>query len=145
MRVLRDRARSDYTPAKDLSFNVQVILMYRRSLIPLSLLGFVAMLSLSGCNGNSGASPTSAAPNGQIFALTISSVSPANNATCVSDTTAITITFDRAPDASTLTASNLTVAGPNGAVAVKMSTGAMLTQAVLTRNLRCLLARLQGQ
>ncbi len=90
------------------------------------------MLSLSGCNGNSGASPTSAAPTGNTSALTISSVSPANNATCVSDTTAITITFDRAPDASTLTASNLTVAGPNGAVAVKMSTGATPTQVVLT-------------
>lgn len=109
--------------------------MLRPCLIASSLLGFVATLALSGCNGSPVNGPKSTTPTGSspdTSPLVVSSVSPANSSTCVSDTTAITITFDEAPDASTLTAANLTVGGPNGAVAVKMSTNATPNQVVLT-------------
>jgi hypothetical protein len=65
--------------------------------------------------------------------LIINSVSPAANATCVSATTPITITFDEAPDASTVNSTNTVVTGPDGAVIpVNMSINVATTQVVLT-------------
>ncbi|MFP5230664.1 MAG: Ig-like domain-containing protein [Acidobacteriota bacterium] len=64
--------------------------------------------------------------------LSINSVSPADNATCVSASMPIVITFNEAPDASTVNASNIMVAGPGGAaVAVTMSINVSTTQVVL--------------
>lgn len=64
--------------------------------------------------------------------LSANSVNPAANATCVSATTLITITFNEVPDASTVTAANFAVKGPSGPVAVKLSTNVTTTQVVLT-------------
>ena len=65
--------------------------------------------------------------------LSVNSVSPAANATCVSPTTAITITFDEAPDASTVNSMNIAVTGPGGSVIpVTMSVNITTTQVVLT-------------
>jgi hypothetical protein len=65
--------------------------------------------------------------------LSVNSVSPAANATCVSPTTAITITFNEAPDASTANSTNIAVTGPGGAVIpVTMSVNITTTQVVLT-------------
>jgi hypothetical protein len=62
-------------------------------------------------------------------------VVPAANATCVSATTPITITFDEAPDASTVNSTNIVVTGPGGAVIpVTMSINVTTTQVVLTPN-----------
>jgi hypothetical protein len=64
--------------------------------------------------------------------LIVTSVSPAVGATCVSATTPIIITFDEAPDASMLTAADLSVSGPSGGITVKISTNITTTQVVLT-------------
>jgi hypothetical protein len=64
--------------------------------------------------------------------LGVQSVTPAAGATCVSTTAAITITFDEAPDASTVTPGNFTVTGPAGAIPVKISMNVTTTQVVLT-------------
>jgi 6-phosphogluconolactonase (cycloisomerase 2 family) len=64
--------------------------------------------------------------------LIVNSVNPAANTTCVSAATAITITFDEAPDASTVLPGNFMVSGPNGAIAVKLSINVATTQVVLT-------------
>ena len=64
--------------------------------------------------------------------LIVNSVNPAANATCVSASTAITITFDEAPDASTVVPGNFMVSGPNGAISVKISFNVATTQVVLT-------------
>lgn len=64
--------------------------------------------------------------------ITVKSVNPAANATCVSASAPITITFDEAPDESTLTGANFAVTGPNGAIAVKISTNVSTTQVMLT-------------
>ncbi len=47
--------------------------------------------------------------------LAVKSVTPAANATCVSASTPITITFSQGVDVSTLTTSNLVITGPGGA------------------------------
>ncbi|KAA6459081.1 hypothetical protein DYQ86_17550 [Acidobacteria bacterium AB60] len=47
--------------------------------------------------------------------LYVATVTPAPNATCVSATTAITITFSEGVDVSTLTAANIAITGPGGA------------------------------
>lgn len=64
--------------------------------------------------------------------LAVSSVNPAASATCVSANTAITITFNEAPDASTVTPGNFMVSGPNGAISIKIGMSVSTTQAVLT-------------
>ena len=64
--------------------------------------------------------------------LSVDSVSPAANATCVSASTLITVTFNEVPDAATVTAANFAVTGPNGPIAVKMGTDVTTTQVVLT-------------
>ena len=64
--------------------------------------------------------------------LMVNSVNPAANATCVGANTAITITFDEAPDASTVMPGNFMVSGPSGAIQVKISTSVATTQVVLT-------------
>ena len=65
--------------------------------------------------------------------LSVNSVSPTANATCVSATAPITITFDEAPDASTVNSTNIVVTGPGGAVIpVTMSINVTTTQVVLT-------------
>lgn len=100
----------------------------------LSFLICAVSLALNGCvssltNSNFGAGH---APAGDPFTLSINSVAPAASATCVSATTAITITFNEAVDATTLTAAHLAVSGPGGAIATKISANATATQAVLT-------------
>ena len=65
--------------------------------------------------------------------ISVNSVVPAANATCVSANTPITITFDEAPDASTVNSTNIVVTGPGGAVIpVTMSINVTTTQVVLT-------------
>ena len=64
--------------------------------------------------------------------ISVNSVSPAANATCVSTTTLITVTFDETPDAATVTPANFVVTGPGGAIPVKLSTNVTTTQVVLT-------------
>ena len=65
--------------------------------------------------------------------LIVNSVSPAAGATCVSANTPIIITFDEAPDASTVNSTNIVVTGPGGAVIpVTMSINVTTTQVVLT-------------
>lgn len=64
--------------------------------------------------------------------LSVNSVSPAANATCVSATSLITITFNEVPDAATVTAANFALTGPGGAISVKLSTDVTTTQVVLT-------------
>lgn len=64
--------------------------------------------------------------------LSVQSVSPGANATCVTAGTMITVTFNEAPDASTVTAANFAVKGPSGAVAVKLGTDVTTTQVTLT-------------
>jgi hypothetical protein len=65
--------------------------------------------------------------------LIVNSVVPAANATCVSATAPITITFDEAPDSSTVNSANIVVTGPGGAVLpVTMSINVTTTQVVLT-------------
>jgi hypothetical protein len=64
--------------------------------------------------------------------LMVNSATPAANATCVSASTGITITFDEAPDASTVTSANFTVTGPSGAIGMKISISVATTQVVLT-------------
>jgi Big-like domain-containing protein len=64
--------------------------------------------------------------------ISINSFSPAANATCVSTTAPIILTFDEAPDASTVNSTNIVVAGPAGAVIpVTMSINVTTTQVVL--------------
>jgi hypothetical protein len=63
--------------------------------------------------------------------IKVISVSPAANATCVSPDTLIMITFDEAPDAATLLATNFGVTGPGGDFPVKVSTNVSTTQVVL--------------
>ena len=64
--------------------------------------------------------------------ITVDAVSPTANATCVSATTAITVTFNESPDAATVTPGNFMVTGPSGAIAVKISMNVSNTQVVLT-------------
>ena len=64
--------------------------------------------------------------------FSISSVNPASGATCVSATAAITITFNRPPDASTVNATNIVVTGPGGVIPVTISINVTTTQVVLT-------------
>ena len=65
--------------------------------------------------------------------ISVNSVVPAANATCVSANTPITITFDEAPDASTVNSTNIVVTGPGGAVIpVTISINVTTTQVVLT-------------
>jgi hypothetical protein len=65
--------------------------------------------------------------------ISVNSVVPAGNATCVSANTPITITFDEAPDASTVNSNNIVVIGPGGTVIpVTMSINVTTTQVVLT-------------
>ena len=65
--------------------------------------------------------------------LTVTQVSPAANAVCVSATAQITITFDEAPDASTVTAQNIVVTDSNGdKIATTLSTNINTTQVVVT-------------
>lgn len=66
--------------------------------------------------------------------LSINSVSPVANATCVSTTLPITITFNEAPDASTVNSANIVVTGPNGAIPVTMGINVTTTQVVLSPN-----------
>jgi hypothetical protein len=67
--------------------------------------------------------------------ISINSVVPAANATCVSATMPIIITFDEAPDASTVNSTNIVVTAPGGAVIpVTMSINVTTTQVVLTPN-----------
>jgi hypothetical protein len=65
-------------------------------------------------------------------AISVNSVIPAADATCVSTATTITITFDEAPDASTLTAANLAVTGSSGAIPMTISDNVSTTQVVLS-------------
>jgi hypothetical protein len=66
--------------------------------------------------------------------IAINNVSPAAGA-CASTTTPIVITFDEAPDATTVSSTNIVVTGPNGAVIpVTMSINAATTQVVLMPN-----------
>jgi hypothetical protein len=65
--------------------------------------------------------------------LIVNSVVPAANATCVSATAPIIITFDETPDASTVNSSNIVVTGPGGVVIpVTMSINVTTTQVVIT-------------
>ena len=64
--------------------------------------------------------------------LLVNSVDPIANATCVSATHPITITFDEAPDPATLTSNNLIVSGPNGTIATSISANVATTQVMLT-------------
>lgn len=64
--------------------------------------------------------------------LKVISVSPAANASCVSASSPIIVSFDEAPDASTVISSNFVVTGPGGAIPVKLSTNVTTTQVVLT-------------
>ena len=65
--------------------------------------------------------------------LKVVSVSPGANASCVSASSLIIVTFDEAPDASTVIPNNFVVTGPGGgAVPVKLSTNVTTTQVVLT-------------
>ena len=67
--------------------------------------------------------------------LSVNSVSPTAGATCVSATSPITITFNAAPDASTVNSTNIVVTGPGGtAIPVTMSINVTTTQVVLTPN-----------
>lgn len=67
--------------------------------------------------------------------LSVSSVIPAANAACVSANTPITITFNEAPDASTVNSTNIAITGPGGAaIPVTMSVNVTTTQVVLTPN-----------
>lgn len=102
--------------------------------VPLSVPICAVSLALSGCNSylltsSAGAGSTHGSDT---FAVSMNSVVPAVNASCVSATTAITIPFNDALDAATLTANNLAVSGPGGAVAVNINASAMSKQAVLT-------------
>ncbi len=64
--------------------------------------------------------------------ISVLKVSPMANATCVNPDSMITVTFDEAPDASTVTTNDFTVMGPNGAIPVKLSINISTTQVVLT-------------
>ncbi len=64
--------------------------------------------------------------------ISVLSLSPAANATCVSANTLIIVTFDEVPDAATILPSNFVVTGPGGAIPVKLSTNVTTTQVVLT-------------
>jgi hypothetical protein len=64
--------------------------------------------------------------------LAVLSVSPAANASCVSATALMIVTFDETPDASTAIPGNFMVTGPGGAIPVKLSTNVTTTQVVLT-------------
>lgn len=64
--------------------------------------------------------------------ISVLSVSPAANATCVSANSLIIVTFDEAPDAATILPSNFVVTGPGGAIPVKLSMNVTTTQVVLT-------------
>ena len=64
--------------------------------------------------------------------ITVAAVSPNVNATCVSATSAITVTFNESPDASTVTPGNFMVSGPSGAISVKISMDVTNTAVVLT-------------
>lgn len=64
--------------------------------------------------------------------ISVNSVVPAANATCVSPAAPITITFNEAPDPATVIPGNFMVSGPNGAIAVKISMNVTTTQVVLT-------------
>ncbi|SPE23476.1 exported hypothetical protein [Candidatus Sulfotelmatomonas gaucii] len=67
--------------------------------------------------------------------LAINSVDPAAGATCVSATAPIIITFNEAPDASTVNSTNIVVTGPGATVIpVTMSINVTTTQVVLTPN-----------
>lgn len=121
-------------PARDLNvFILEVPVRYARITL-LSVLICAASLALSGCNSyllNSSAGAGSAHGT-NAFSVSVNSVVPAVNATCVSATTAITIPFNEALDAATLTANNLAVSGPGGAVAVKINANPTSGQVVLT-------------
>jgi len=67
----------------------------------LSVLAIVVVMALAGCGGGGGA-------------LMVTSVTPAADATDVAVTTAITATFDRAIDESTLTTATFTLTGAGG-------------------------------
>ena len=64
--------------------------------------------------------------------ISVTSVSPMANATCVNPDSMITVTFDEAPDASTVNAGDFTVLGPNGGIPVTLSINISTTQVVLT-------------
>lgn len=65
--------------------------------------------------------------------LTVTNVSPFPDENCVSPTTAITITFNEAPDASTVTTSNIVVKDSNGnAIPVTLSANVATTDVVVT-------------
>ncbi len=69
--------------------------------------------------------------NSGASAIAVKTVAPAANATCVGATAPITITFNQAPDAATLTFNHLIVSGHDGAIAVNISTDVTTTQVVL--------------
>lgn len=88
-----------------------------------------ASLLLSGCSSSLS---NSAAPT-VTSAISVNSVVPAANATCVSATAPITITFNEAADAGTVNSTNIVVTGPNAAVIpMTMTMNATTTQVVLT-------------
>ena len=63
----------------------------------------------------------------------VKSVTPTPNATCVSTTTPITITFSEGADVSTLTATNLAITGPdNAAIPAQIGYDVALSQVTLT-------------
>jgi len=65
--------------------------------------------------------------------ITVQNVSPFPDEDCVSPTTAITITFNEAPDASTVTTSNIVVTdGSGNKIPVTLSTTISTTQVVVT-------------
>lgn len=88
-----------------------------------------ASLALSGCSNSLS---NSAAPT-VTSAISVSSVVPAANATCVSAATPITITFNEAASAGSVNSTNIVVTGPNGAaIPVTMSMNSTSTQVMLT-------------
>jgi hypothetical protein len=68
--------------------------------------------------------------------LEILKVDPAANATCVSATSPIIITFDEVPDASDINASNIIVKGPDGSI-LKMIFSTNITTTQISRHARC--------
>jgi Bacterial Ig-like domain len=101
----------------------------------LSISSVAAAVVLSGCSSSSRVSHVTPPPSNPPPAITVTSVSPAPNAPCVSPTKAITITFSTGADASTLTSSNIAISGPgNTAIQAKITYDATTDTATVTPN-----------
>lgn len=89
--------------------------------VALSFLSFcAAAFALTGCGSSTARMTTPADPLKPV--PSVSAVTPAANATCVSPTAAITIAFSGSLDTSTLNANDIVIAGPgNAALAAQMS------------------------